>query len=344
MAKKQKNALPSGNIRIRVYDYTDTDGKQHYKSFTARTKAEAKAMAAEWKENKELAKATVTLGKACEGYIELRSSVLSPSTVTGYKTALRRIERYSIASIQLNALTNMDLQQFVSELSKTISPKSVSNTYGLISSAIKMYMPDRSFNVALPSKQRTKLYIPNSDDIQVLLDACSTPELKLGVLFAAVGTMRRAEACAVKFEDIDFQNMTVSVNKAYVKADNRYWELKSPKTYESYRTVRLPQFVFDIIGSLGRTEGFVLNINPDQLYDRFSAALSKTSLPHFRFHDLRHYAASSLHASGMPERYIEAMGGWKPGSNVLKRVYENVLDSEMMRMQDEYLKSNTFSV
>ena len=41
---------------------------------------------------------------------------------------------------------------------------------------------------------------------------------------------------------------------------------------------------------------------------------------------------------------IEAMGGWKPGSNVLKRVYENILDSEMMRMQEEYLKKSTFNV
>lgn len=344
MAKKQKNVLPSGNIRIQVYDYTDSGGKKHYRSFTARTKAEAKAMASEWRENKELAKIAVTLGKACEGYIELRSSVLSPSTVTGYKTALRRIGRYPVADVQLKSLSNMDLQQFISDVSKTVSAKSVSNTYGLISSALKMYMPDKTFNVALPSKQRTKLYIPNSDDIQILLNSCSTPELKLGVLFAAVGTMRRAEACAVKFEDIDYDSMTISVNKAYVKVDNSYWELKSPKTYESYRTVRLPQFVFDIIHSLGRSKGFVLNMNPDQLYDRFSTALSKSGLPHFRFHDLRHYAASSLHASGMPERYIEAMGGWKPGSNVLKRVYENVIDSEMMRMQDEYLKSNTFNV
>ena len=36
---KKKNQLPSGNVRIQVYDYTDEDGKKHYKSFTAATKA-----------------------------------------------------------------------------------------------------------------------------------------------------------------------------------------------------------------------------------------------------------------------------------------------------------------
>lgn len=39
MAKpKKKNQLPSGQFRVQVYDYTDDDGKKHYKSFTAASK------------------------------------------------------------------------------------------------------------------------------------------------------------------------------------------------------------------------------------------------------------------------------------------------------------------
>ncbi len=52
VAKKKKNALPSGNIRIQVYDYTDVEGKKHYKSFTAPTRQEAKYLAAQWKAGK----------------------------------------------------------------------------------------------------------------------------------------------------------------------------------------------------------------------------------------------------------------------------------------------------
>jgi len=32
---KRKNSLPSGNFRVLALDYTDPDGKRHYKSFTA---------------------------------------------------------------------------------------------------------------------------------------------------------------------------------------------------------------------------------------------------------------------------------------------------------------------
>ena len=48
MARK-KNTLPSGNVRIQVYDYTDLEGKKHYKSFTAPTKKLAKMEAPELK-------------------------------------------------------------------------------------------------------------------------------------------------------------------------------------------------------------------------------------------------------------------------------------------------------
>lgn len=344
MGRKKKGELPSGNIRVQVYDYTDETGKRHYKSFTAASKIEAKAAAQEWKANRRELKKALTMYQACESYIKLKENILSPSTVTGYQVALRRLKGNRIANKDLSAISTIDLQQYVSDLSMRLSPKTVSNTYGLVSSALKLYLPNKSFNVTMPAKQKSKLYIPSSRDVQVLLDACTTTELKIAILFAAIGTMRRGEVCAVRFDDIDYVQQTVAVNKAYVKVDNKYWEIKTPKTYESYRHVRLPKMVFTMIKSLSRNEGYVIGLTPDQLYDRFATVLSHTKLPRFRFHDLRHYAASQLHASGVPERYIEAMGGWRPGSNVLKRVYENVIDSEMIRMQDEYLRNNSFKL
>ena len=40
-----------------------------------------------------------------------------------------------------------------------------------------------------------------------------------------------------------------------------------------------------------------------------------------RLHDLRKYAAS-IRTEIMPAKYVEADGGWKPGSNVLKTIYD----------------------
>ena len=72
---RKKNTLPSGNVRIQVYDYTDLEGKKHYKSFTAPTKKLAKMAAAEWKaakEDKRIIPCNMTVYEAAERYIAIK--------------------------------------------------------------------------------------------------------------------------------------------------------------------------------------------------------------------------------------------------------------------------------
>ena len=89
---KRKNVLPSGSCRIQVYDYTDEEGKKHYKSFTAPTKKLAQMAAAEWKADKVKHRITpdnMTLKDAAERYITVKNGALSPSTVIGYRNICR---------------------------------------------------------------------------------------------------------------------------------------------------------------------------------------------------------------------------------------------------------------
>lgn len=345
MARKKKNELPSGNVRIQVYDYTDDAGKKHYKSFTAPTRAQAQAKATEWKNHRRELKKSLTVSRACEKYIDSKRNVLSPSTITGYEATLRRIKRYPFHRIDLSVISNDDIQQFTSDLAATLSSKSVRNTIGLVTAAINAYMPSFAIHVTLPSKTKPKLYTPTAYDVQMLLNCCDTTELKLAILFAAVGTMRRGEACAVTFDDVNYQARTVEVNKDVVKANTGEWITKDPKTYESYRKIRMPQYIMVMIKSLdkGKRKN-ILGFTPSQLYDNFISARKRSGLPEFRYHDLRHYAASKMHAQGIPQRYIEAIGGWKPGSNVLKRIYQDVLIDEMSKFEEEFTEKNHFAV
>lgn len=342
--KRKKNQLPSGSIRIRVYDGTDENGKKIYRSFTAATKAGAQAMANEWKVNRKENVARLTLNAACAKYIELKSAVLSPATIRGYMFNQKRIAESSLGKMELSKISSNDVQRFISELTVSLSPKTVANTYGFITAVMGVYAPFVRFNVSLPKRQRARLYMPNDSDIQALLDACQTTELKLAILFAAVGTMRRGEACALTFNDVDFERCTISVTKSMVETAEHEWIIKAPKTYESDRIIRMPDYIIDMIRSLGRANGTILNMTPTAMYAQFRKLVSACELPHFRYHDLRHYAASQMHAAGVPERYIEAIGGWRPGSNVLKRTYENIIDLELERQERRYLDSHAFNV
>ena len=52
-----------------------------------------------------------------------------------------------------------------------------------------------------------------------------------------------------------------------------------------------------------------VNMNPNTLTTLFGNLLKKLEIPHFRFHDLRHYNASVQHALGIPDAYIMQSGG-----------------------------------
>lgn len=79
-------------------------------------------------------------------------------------------------------------------------------------------------------------------------------------------------------------------------------------------------------------------MNPDYITHRFGRVLKKIDVPHFRFHDLRHYAASIMHAIGVPDQYILQRGGWA-SDNIMKTVYRNVIDLESVRQNKKSINT-----
>lgn len=75
-------------------------------------------------------------------------------------------------------------------------------------------------------------------------------------------------------------------------------------------------------------------MKPYNVTKALKRALKKNALPDFRFHDLRHYAASILHAIRIPDQYIMNYGGWKT-DYVMKSVYRNAIDEETQKMNDK---------
>ena len=78
----------------------------------------------------------------------------------------------------------------------------------------------------------------------------------------------------------------------------------------------------------------------DRYIEIKSNILSPTTLreyngvPHFRFHDLRHYQASILHAMGVPDKYIMQRGGWRT-DNTLKNIYQHTFDKTTKEVSDK---------
>ena len=347
MARKSKKQLEdekhltkSGRYRVQQA-YYDDEGNRRVKSFTADTYEDAKLKASLWKKNNNNAGRIMRIkaADAVEKYIDTKRSVLSPATVRGYMTMYNtHIKDNPIGRIPLDQLTTMQVQIWVSTMASLLTPKSVRNIYMLFNSAVTMFDPKISFSVTLPPRKKSEGYCPSDADIKLLIDKIredygEKSDLEIAVMLAAFGTLRRGEICALESDDVS--DTSIHVRRSMVRGEYGTWIVKDPKTLDSNRVVELPAFVMDLLKA---KKGRIIDKNPDGITHAFSRVVQESGLPHFRFHDLRHYSASIMHAIGVPDQYIMARGGWS-SDNVMKSVYRNVIDIEQAR---QTLKINTY--
>ena len=336
MSKAKK--LPSGNWRIQIFLGKSPDGKNIMKSITAPTKKEAEYLAMQYKHeySNNNMQIDCTVAEALDKYISNREKVMSPSTFREYNRSRQR-DYTSIEEYKVSAISSEIIQRFINNYSINHSPKSTRNIYGLLHSAIIAIDPNRTIRVQLPQKEVNHYHIPTDDEIKILIDA-ARPELRIAILLASIGTMRRGEICGLKYSDI--KDNFIHVQRVVVQNYNKDWVIKDiPKTNSSDRWIEYPSEVIKEIKNIGTGEGFIFKMNPNNITNRFARLKRKCGID-CRFHDLRHYAASIMHAIGVPDQYIMERGGWS-SDVTLKNVYRNVLDDKRNQFVDktnEYMK------
>lgn len=335
MARKQKNELPSGNVRYRLYL-----SKNNYKSFTAPTLKQAKQLATEWKQTHTImGSADPTFTEAAEQYIRLRETVLSPRTCAEYRRTLKYLQDKfpMFTKMRMSVISTNDVQLLISTLAakpkdtnaaRIVSPKTVSNYHGFITAVLKSQGVTIGA-VKLPQRKNVPLNIPENEIVTQLLKDIEGTVLEIPVLLAAFGPMRRGEICALKMDDIDFETGTVHVHRNKVLDSNGLWVEKPPKSAAGERFITYPKYVTDKI----RECGYVTKCTPDTITKRFTRTLDRHGFEHFRFHDLRHFAASFQIALGIPPEYIMERGGWQ--TNATMRRYVHALDEQKRVMADK---------
>lgn len=268
------------------------------------------------------ARCDLTVSEAISRYIEAKELVLSPSTVRGYRQ-MQRIYFDLIGTRKISRLSTHEVQTWISDLSGRVSAKTVSNVYGLFTAVVSFYAPDIAFKgIKLPQKRRRRVSAPSDEQVQALYSAAS-PNLKKAIALEAFTSMRRSEVCALTYGDIT--DGIAHVHRDMVRGTRGWVTKQIPKTSESDRFTRLPQQILDLIGT-GEPDQRIVPVTPDtitELFGRLRDSLGMT----MRYHDLRHYYASIAAVIGVPSRYVESFGGWRPGSTVLRTTYENTIDT-----------------
>jgi hypothetical protein len=185
--------LPSGSWRVRVY----VNDLKAYKSFTSDSKRSAERMAIDWlieHEEDVRREQMLTFEKAANAYIEQRKTTLSPTTIAGYETIMKNnVER--LKGVALDELTQQQIQDWVNELTLSLSPKSVRNIYGFFKSVVNYHdVPLRLSKIQLPRKTRKFKRLPSA---QLVIDTFKGTDIELPVLLAVWGSLRMSEILGI---------------------------------------------------------------------------------------------------------------------------------------------------
>lgn len=205
-----------------------------------------------------------------EEWIRLYSMSVKVSTVRVRRHESGRLMEY-FENLKMKNITRKMYQDALLDLhSKGLAANTISGVHAtgrmIFAKAIELEIikNDPTQYAKLPRTQRTIEDIENQDNIVKYLEK---EELAIFLrtarekglendypmfLLLAYSGMRAGELCALKWKDVNFNDHTVSITKTYYNPGNRApdYQLLTPKTKTSIRTIELAPIVFDELNTV----------------------------------------------------------------------------------------------
>ena len=328
--KKKKN----GKWRVQVYLGKTADGRQIIKTVTADTKAECEYKASVLKHDGVPGQPTkMTVGEVVEKYVESVEKVISPTTLRGYET-IRNNYFPTLMTMRVSSLTNLVVQTAITEESvrltrhgKVLSPKSVSNGWGLIETALKKVC-GLTFDVKLPQREVKIKEFPDPKEIALAVKGTSS---ELPCLLAMWLGLRMGEIKGLDCSSV--RNGILHIEQTRVYQDGAERVKPTAKNDRSIRNLELPPYLLSLIQSTEEWQNYaetgencpLIPTPRNRIYKRWKR-IAKEHGWEMTFHDLRAVNASIAIVLGIPDKYMMQRNGYKTDST-LKRVYQSVFTS-----------------
>lgn len=275
------------------------------------------------------------------GWLERMKANIELTTWEGYESYVRVhiIPYFTRKPIKLSELAPRHIQDYITEKLKN---GRADGKGGLCVESVKKHR--KVMNIALKEAlnlnlipynpcERTKL--PKNDNkfvasfynesqamelLRISKDSVIEPAIILTVYYG----LRRSEVCGLKWDAIDFDKGTMVIRNTVVKVKTLV-EKERTKNKSSYRTFPLLPSVRTYLLELRRNQKkmqllfgdtYVRNdyickwedgrpIAPGYITKKFAKLLKSSTLPHIRFHDLRHSTASILIGMGFGLKEVQ---------------------------------------
>ncbi len=334
---KKRNTL----YYCRVYLGTDDEGKQRNKLKRGfKTAREANIWASgeivkveqrgiETKRDKALA--INTFGELAEYWLDLHRTRVKPITIRNIKSALNNFSYKVFKDVPLDQITPLMIQKALIDWSKTHKafrqPYQVLKRilqYGVSIDLIPANPCDKVIAPRLEREIDTNKHFWNVAEVNAFLeqarayrDPVAYPLFRL-MLYTG---LRKGEALALRWCDIDFNNLTLTINQNLSASEDGKLIISTPKTKKSCATLPIDKQTiealkdwkieqskrFTILGgsALLDKKALIFRVVPtdtpfsfSKLRDMLRTLSHLANVPIIRVHDLRHTQATLLLESG----------------------------------------------
>ena len=281
-----------------------------------------------------------------ENYIRLSVKI---RTYERYKLIIEQHIKDKIGSIELDGMSPLVLQQFITELlqngnrktGKGLSANSVNAVISVIQSSLKTaqllgltkeYTANKLKRPKLKEKPVECFTLAEQKQIEQAILNGKKDKL-YGILLCLYSGLRIGELIALQWSDIDFVKGILTVSKSCHDSKDGLI-IDEPKTVTSRRVIPLPKQLLPILKGIKKKSDspFVVSANGKPVsvrsYQRsFELLLKKLNIPHKGFHSLRHTFATRALECGMDVKTLSEILGHKNPTVTLNRYAHSPLCS-----------------
>jgi len=269
-----------------------------------------------------------------EQWLDTTSVSISPTTHDAYKHTLsiHIVPYFTKLKLKVRDVTVAHIQQYVNTKLQTISAntirKHLANLSKCLDTAVKQniiaYNPVK--RIEMPRKVKftgAKHY--NEKQIEQLLQHSKGDPLEVVIKLTLFYGLRRSEVLGLKWDAISFEESTVTIKHTVVQSFKTVHMRDSTKNDSSYAVFPMPETLATELNkwrqeqqrlemlqpqSYHHSDYICTHVNgsmlsPNYVSQHFKLLLKKCGMPHIRFHDLRHSAASYLKMLGFDLKDIQ---------------------------------------
>lgn len=182
----------------------------------------------------------------------------SDNTYYKYKVTCDKYIIPCLGNIKLEDLKVIHIEKYLKYLKKSehnLNATSIQNHYGVLRTALNKAVKLQLINdnpcrfIDTPKRNKFKAETLTIDEIQQIREITSSDNYEDYIFNLALDLtlelgLRRGEMCGLIWQDIDFINNTVSLNRALIRQDKIY-TISNLKTEESYATLPISQHLCD---------------------------------------------------------------------------------------------------